>query len=232
MRKLLLATTLLAAIGVTPALAADSAISIWNTANPGGIETATGIGQASVLSSNLSGITVSVSSVLRGTGPDQLTEANINIDNTDSTTQTLRIIAGANGFAGPSDAFNLTGAIGVTLGGADLVGAYFVDGTNTLNGQGLTVTGTNIGNFDSGLLSGPQSFSFNGIGADLVNTPYGLAEELTLTLAPGAAVFIQGVSMDATTAIPELSTWVYTLAGFGLLGVVGLRRKSSARFAL
>lgn len=207
----------LGALMATPALAADTAITIWNTADPLGAETGIGTGSASVLSSSLDGITVSVSSVLRQTGPNDLTEANINIDNTTGTIQTLKIIAGANGYLGPSDAFKLTGAIGVTLGGADLIGSFFTDQTNSLNGEGLTITGTQIGTFNSGALTGPESFSFNGLGASSLVSPYGLAEELTLTLAPGASVFVQGMSMDATKAVPEPSTWAMMGIGFGFL---------------
>ena len=103
--KLLTTAAILAAL-TAPAAAADSAITIWNTLNPGGAESANGTGSASVLSSNLGGVTVSVSSVQKGTNPNDLTEANISIDNTTGTIQTLKIIAGANGYLGPSDVFH------------------------------------------------------------------------------------------------------------------------------
>jgi hypothetical protein len=231
MKRLLLATALATAFGA-PAMAADTAIIIWNTADPLGAETATGTTQASILSSNLDGITVSVSSVLKGTNPNDLTEANINIDNTTGTVQTLKIIAGANGYAGPTTGFTLTGTIGATLGGSDLVGQFFADATNSLNGQSLSVTGTLLDSFNSGALTGPQSFSFNGAGLDALLAPYGLAEELTLTLQPGASVFVQGVSMDAVNAVPEPSTWAMLIAGFGLIGALGWKRKRTPRFAV
>jgi hypothetical protein len=232
MKRLLLTTALLAAVGATPVRAADSALTIWNTANPGGAESANGTGGASILSSNLGGVTVSVSSVQRGINPNDLTEANISIDNTTGTIQTIKIIAGANGYVGPSDLFTLTGAIGATLGGSELMGQFFTDQGNTLNGNSsLAVTGTQIGSFDSGALTGPESFAFNGSGISSLLTPYGLAEELTLTLAPGATVFIQGMSMDAN-AVPEPSTWVMMGGGFAILGLLGLRKRRVPRFAV
>ena len=229
MHKLLMSTAILAGLA-TPAAAANTAIIIWNTADPLGAESATGTGQASVLSSSLDGITVSVSSVLRQTSPNDLTEANINIDNTTGSVQTLKIIAGANGYLGPSDGFKLTGAIGATLGGADLFGQFFADSANDLNGQSLSVTGTFLNSFDSGALTGPQSFSFNGFGVDALTGPYGLAEELTLTLQPGASIFVQGVSMDAN-AVPEPSTWAMMISGFAFLGFFGARKVRKDRLA-
>jgi hypothetical protein len=231
MRRFLLSGVMLAALS-SPVLAADTAITLWNTANPAGSETAIGTGSASVLGSSLNGITVSVSSVLRGTAPNDLTEANINIDNTTGSIQTLKIIAGANGYPGPSSLFHLTGTIGVTLGGADLTGQYFVDNTNTLNGETLSVVGTQIGSFDSGALVGPESFSFNGFAPFGATNPYGMAEELTLTLNPGAAIFVQGVSMEATSAVPEPGTWAMMGLGFALMGIIGAMRKRVPRFAI
>jgi hypothetical protein len=126
--------------------------------------------------------------------------------------------------------FTLTGTIGATLGGSDLFGSFFADNTNTLNGENLSVVGTDIGDFNSGGLNGPQSFSFNGLGLDGLTGPYGLAESLTLTLQPGARIFVQGVSMDAT-AVPEMKTWAMLGAGFGLMALMGLKRSRKDRLA-
>lgn len=230
-KGIILAGAALALIS-TPVLAANTAIIIWNTANPGGAEAATGTDTADVATSNLNGVTVTLSFVNRGTLPNDLTEGNIQIKNTDSATQTLKIIAGANGYLGPSDAFKLSGTIGATLGGSDFAGEFFADNTNSLNGESLSVTGTSLNSFDSGGLLGPQSFSFNGFGVDAVTGPYGLAEELTLTLKPGATVFVQGLSMDAVNTVPEPSTWAMMLGGFALIGFLGLRKRRAARFAV
>ena len=121
--------------------AANTAITMWNTANPGGAETAIGTDDADLAVSNFGGVTVTLSFVNRGTAPNQITEGNINIDNTTGSVQTLSIIAGANGYLGPADGFTLTGTIGATLGMSDLLGSFFVDGGNTLNGTNFGVVG-------------------------------------------------------------------------------------------
>ena len=233
MKRLLLTTALLAAVGASPAMAANTALVLWNGANPGDAETAQGNDAAALIGSSLDGITISVSAASRATDPNGLSEGNITITNTTNTVQVLHIVAGANGFAGPSSDFNLTGTIGVDSGSATLGGSFFADNANTLNGTAAGgVTGTDIGDFLSTLLTGPKSFSFNGSGVDAVTGPYGLAESLTLTLQPGAVVGVQNVSMDVS-AIPEPSTWVMMGGGFALLGLLGLRKRNrTPRFAV
>ena len=215
---------MLAALGATQAQAANTAIILWNTADPGGFESATGTGSAAIATSNLAGITITLSTVNRTTGPNQLTEGNILIQNTDSAVQTLKIIAGANGFTPGANEFKLTGTIGVTSGIADLAGAFFVDGTDSLNGTNETIVGVGLNSFDTGSLTGPFSFSKNLTGFDAVGGPYGMAEELTLTLQPGAKIFVQGESMVAAS-VPEPSQWAMMLSGFGLLGLIAYRRR-------
>jgi hypothetical protein len=38
--------------------------------------------------------------------------------------------------------------------------------------------------------------------------------------------------MDATNAVPEPSTWAMLLGGFGLFAILGLRKRSTPRFAV
>jgi hypothetical protein len=226
MKKLLLTTGLLTAISVSPALADNIALTMWT--NPGDIVTETGLGSVDLGPQNLDGVTVTLTTGNRLTDPNGLNEANINIDNTNKVAETLNVIVGANGYEPKGGEFKLSGTIITTGGTADLKGSYFVDGLDTLNGQTTSVVGTDIRNFDSLVLSGPDSFSFNGFGTDNVIGPFGMAEVLTLTLQPGAAVGVQGVAM---ISVPEPKTWVMGGIGFALLGLLGLKRSRSARFA-
>ena len=213
-----------------PAMAANTAIIIWNQANPGDFESAVGTGQANLVSSDFDGVSITLSRVNRLTNPNGMTEANINIDNNTDSVQVLRIIGGVNGLFGAANGFTLTGTIGGQNGVSDLVGAFFADANNTLNGQSFTPFGDLLQTFNSGSLSGTQSFSFNGFGPDSLNGPYGLAESLTLTLQPGAGVFVQGMSMSAS-AVPEPKTWAMMGIGFALMGLVGFKRSRKARLA-
>jgi hypothetical protein len=236
MKKLLLTTALLGALGLSPALAADTALTLWNSANPGGAVTAIGTTTAVLSGSNLGGITISTSGVLRETVPSNgMTESNLFITNTTGSVQTLDILAGTNSFLGPNNAFNASATILIGTGSAELTGEFFVDPLNTLNGVNTgPVVGTQIGGtFDSGLLTGPFSFSSNSPDVPFsVTGLYGMAEELQLTLQPGAFIGVQSISMNATNAVPEPSTWAMMLGGFGLMALLGLKRRKTARFAV
>jgi hypothetical protein len=229
---LMAASAAILACASAPASAANTALTLWNAANPGGAETATGTDSADLNSSSFNGVNVTFSFVDRTTGPNSLTEGNVFITNTTNTVQVLRIIAGANGYFGPDNLFNASGTILTAIGGAELAGSFFADNTNFLNGSGpLTVTGTDIADFDSGPLSGPFSFSSNGTAAFAVGATFGMAESLTLTLQPFAFVAVQSISMDAANAVPEPRTWAMFGIGFGLMALMGLKRGRKNRLA-
>ena len=236
MKKLLLTSVALIALA-SPAIAANTALTLWNDANPGGAVTATGSGSAVLSGSSLGGITISTSGVSRSTVPGpSMTESNLFITNTTGTVQTLDILAGTNGFLGPDNLFNASATILIGTGQAELTGQFFVSTTNALNGVNTgPVIGTQIGGtFDSGLLTGPFSFSSNSPNVPFsVTGLYGMAEGLQLTLQPGAFVGVQSISMNAVNAVPEPSTWVMMGGGFALLGLLGLRKRiKTPRFAV
>ena len=235
MKKLLLTTALLSAIGASPAFAANTALTLWNDANPSGAETAISTDTAVLSGSSLSGITIQSSGAQRFASPNNsLTESNLFVTNTTGTVQTLDIIAGANGYLGPSGSFNASATILTGTGQVELTGNFFVSTTNFLNGTNTgPVTGTQIGGtFDSGLLTSPFSFSSNSPNVPFgVSGLYGMAESLQLTLQPGAFVGVQSISMDAN-AVPEPGTWAMMGVGFALLGALGLRKRRVPRFAV
>ena len=222
--------------GASPAIAADTALTLWNsTGNPSGaVVTAIGTSTAVLSGSSLGGITISTSGVQRETVPNNgMTESNLFITNTTGTVQTLDILAGTNSFLGPNNLFDASATVLIASGQADLTGQFFVDPLNTLNGVNTgPVVGTQIGStFDERFCCRvPFSFSANSPFVPFsVTGLYGMAESLQLTLQPGAFVGVQSISMDATNAVPEPSTWAMGIAGFGLLALRGLRKRRVSR---
>ena len=102
-------------------------------------------------------------------------------------------------------------------------GSFLIDNDNLLNGTDEFAHGIDIKDFVSGALTGPDR-SFNGKGFDLATTPYGMTEVMDLTLAPGASVAVQGISMEAS-AVPEPRTWAMMAIGFALMAGMGLKRR-------
>lgn len=229
MRNVLLAATAACALAASSgAHASNIAFTLENGASSSNI----GTDNVSIGPVTLGGVSVTLSTGSRTTLPNGLQEQNINIDNLTSSVQTLYMLIGANDYLGSAGEFKLSGTIIVQavtghVSSADVTGSYFVSPTNFLNGDNsIAPGGTDIRNFDSLALIGPGSFSFNGLGADKVSGPYGLAESLTLTLQPFSEVGVQGIGM---TAIPELPSWAMGLGGFGLLGLLTSRRQRGQR---
>ena len=134
------------------------------------------------VSVDFDGVTITLSRVNRLTGPNGITVANINIDNTTDSVQTLKIIAGANGFLGPNqrlhpDRHRLAAQ---ATASPTSWGRSFGVTDNSLNGQGFAVDGLDLGDFDSQLSpSALHSRSRSmGLASDRLDGPYGMAKEL------------------------------------------------------
>ena len=88
-----------------------------------------------------------------------------------------------------------------------------MDPSNTLNGTNDNAVGNSIKTFDTGPVHAPQSMSENLTGVEPVDTPYGMAEDLTLTLQFGARAIVDVASMTATP-VPG------PVVGAGLPGII------------
>lgn len=234
MKRLALAAALLIAAPITPALAQNTAISIWNTANPGGLETAIGTSIATLGPASLGGVTIETSIGTRVTSPfNEVNGAQILLVNTTGSSQTVELSVGADNFIGVDNRYHQSATINLQSGTADLMGSYFVDPLNALGGTTASnPPGVNNFSFDSGSLTGPQAISENHFANFPSSGPlYSMGETLTLTLGAGAIVGVQGISMTSAP-IPEAPTWAMMLGGFGLLaGVAYARRRKAPRLA-
>ena len=236
MKNLLVAGCVIAGFGIGSmhsAEAANTALILWNGADPADAEAATGVGSASLLGSNLDGITITVSNVNRETNPNGITESNINLDNTTGSVQVLHIIAGANGFLGPSKEFGLSATILTALGASNLTGSFFADNTNSLNGESFGVTGNGHRRLSpESAFNGPRSFSFNGDGFDSVTGPLRAGGEPDPDLAGRGRRSAFNRSRWTPWAVPGTPHVGDAMAmGFGLLALLGVKRKRT-RFAV
>ena len=101
MKRLLMATAL-ASVFAGPAMAANTALTLWNDSNPAGAETAISTDTAILSGSSLGGITIQTSGAQAVHHAEQLADRKqLFVTNTTGTVQTLDIIAGANGYPWP-----------------------------------------------------------------------------------------------------------------------------------
>ena len=236
MKRLLLAAVFLAAVGASPSKAA---LQIAADINGAGFFCANG--QACDQNSNpnviitnnanLDGILFSSSSTSSGVNPDFLNSSNLVITNTNSTAVTITIDVSNTGFLSPVKGFT-TADSGVWQGTSATSSAtmkWFVDPLNRQGADDAFDTPGALLEELTSTSSGPLlAFSQNTPNIeDFLNGPFSMTEQITITLQPGESLVNRGQSILGQ-AVPEPSTWAMGLAGFGLLGFMGLKRRRSS----
>jgi hypothetical protein len=114
-------------------------------------------------------------------------------------------------------------------------------GTSTLNffadpangqpaGVGLNIPGTNLFTATGSPATNPDSFSGSNDSPFDASGPFSMTETANLALRSGGSITGFNESMQ-TAAIPEPRTWAMLAIGFALMGLVGARKRHTARFA-
>jgi hypothetical protein len=168
-----------------------------------------------------------------------LSDANLTITNTGTTTDTLFFTVGEIGYAPGATDFAMSGSgtfndnVCATCGGSL---SFHVDPANEQGGTldlilGPTAPGTLL--FEPSLIpvtTNPQAFDGNETVPFPVGAPYSMALDYSVTLQPGGSIVGLESAIDAT-AVPEASTWVMLVAGFGLLAFAAQRKRASIGIA-
>jgi hypothetical protein len=158
--------------------------------------------------------------------PNILQLSSSNIVNETGAPLTITMVASDTSFVGPVTAVLESGSLTFN----DAVGSsasslkFWADplnrqGANPLNTPGIlldTVSGTPTTNPDS--FSGSLLSPFSSLGS------FSMTEGASLNLIGGGSITGYNQAMQ-TGAIPEPSTWAMMIAGFGLVGLLGLRRR-------
>ena len=189
-------------------------------------------GVIAIGSETLGGVTIFGTFAASQTGPDQLKAINFQITNASGSTQTLLMAVGDDGFTGKASSFAgsaaglWTNAPSTSVNNAAY--GFWVDGANVQGAaNSLDLPGTNILDFLTNHSTGalPNSFADTGSANFLVTGPFSMTMGANFTLANGASL---SGNEQAIQAVPEASTWAMAAAGFGLVGLVGLRKRKSA----
>jgi hypothetical protein len=166
------------------------------------------------------------------TGPDTLSVSNLTITNmSTSKTETLNMAMGDTGFLGIVSGIRSSASLTFNHdnGGSGAL-SFWAD---HLDGQpGLTafdLPGVNLFSTSQNVSTSPDSFSGTKDTAFFSSGLFSMAEGAALTLKPGASITGFNESM-AASAIPETKTWAMLGIGFGLMAIMGVRRRRDSRW--
>jgi hypothetical protein len=236
MRNLLLASTLLAAVGASPA---HAALQIAADINGAGFFCANG--QACDQNSNpnviitnnanLDGILFSSSSTSSASSKTQdfLNSSNLVITNTNSTAVAVTITVSNTDFTAPVKSFT-TADSGVWQGSSAISTAtmkWFVDPLDRQGADNAFNTPGDLIEQVTSTSAGPLlAFSQNDPDVpDGLDGPFSMTEQITIVLQPGESLVNRGQSIvGIPSAIPETSTWMMMAIGLAFMGFAGHRR--------
>jgi hypothetical protein len=107
--------------------------------------------------------------------------------------------------------------------------SFFADPANTQGANPTNTPGIPLLSTSAAPATNPDSFSGTTTTGFIANSPFSMTESASLNLIGGASV--TGFDQSMQTVVPEASTWSMLIAGFGLLGFLGVRKSRKSRFA-
>jgi hypothetical protein len=240
MRNLLLATTLLAAMGAAPAhatlqIAFTDGTNVVTCADGQACDLAGPANNIIVLNETVGAFHIigTVAASSSAIGNDNLQFSTSLIQNSGSSLGHLTAIVGDTNFIGPVNAVresaSLTFNSAVGSGASTL--RFFADPANGQPaGVGLNIPGTQLFTTSGSPSTDPDSFAGTNTSPFSAGGLFSMTETANLALIGGGSITGFNESM-ATTAIPEPRTWAMLAIGFGLMAAMGFKRRA-ARFAL
>ena len=225
MRNLLLASTLLAAVGATPA---HAVLQISITAN--GSTFTCSDGEVSCDQSGGANNLLTVDTTVGGAfieltltqstfgKPDSLQLSSSNIENVSGAPISIAFTASDTGFIPPVTHIEDSGSLTFN----DAVGSAASSLTFLANGTVLEmVSGTPT--------TDPDSFAGSNFAPFVTNSPFSMEEQAHLNLIAGGS--ITGFNQSMTSGIPEPKTWVMLAIGFGFMAWGAITRKKARELA-
>lgn len=239
MTKLLLTTTILAAIGASPAMARlQLSIGVGAstfTCFDGQLscDVSGGANNLLTIDQTIGNAFVQITLAQSSFGAaNTLQLSSSSITNEGLTPITIKLLASDTSFDPPvsfirsSASLTFNDAVGSTQSAlqfwADPLNTQGANPNNTPGNLLETVLGTPV--------TDPDSFSGSRVTAFSANDPFSMTEGASLALRGGGS--ITGFNQSMTSGVPEAKTWAMLLIGFGFLGLAGFRRRVRDRLAM
>jgi hypothetical protein len=237
MKKRLLSTALLAAIGAAPADAAlrlsisDGASTFTCVDGQLGCDLSGGANNLLAVNTAFDGFFVQLTLAQSSFGKVntlQLSSSNI----TATSAGTLTILASDTSFLAPVSSINSSGSLtfNADVGAGPSTLKFWADHANAQGANPNQTPGVLLETATGTPLTDPDSFSGSKISSFISNSPFSMTEGAQLALIAGGSVTGFNQSM-VTSAVPEPSTWLLGLTGFGLVGALALRKGRKDRLA-
>jgi hypothetical protein len=233
MKNLLLAGTLLAALGASPAharlqIALGVGASTF-TCFDGQLscDQSGGANNLLIVDQSIGGLLVQIALTQSTFGkPDSLQLSASNIINESGVPVTIKLLASDTDYTGPVKAINNSGSLtfNQNVGAGDSTLSFWADKTNTQGANPTNTPGTLLESVAGHAVTDPDSFSGSLITPFASLGLFSMTEGASLTLRPLGSITGFNQSME-TVPVPEPATWAMLAVGFGLLGFYGMKRK-------
>ena len=152
-----------------------------------------------------------------------------NIENTLGVPIKVTLLASDTGFTAPVSFVNNSGSLtfNANVGAPDSTLKFWADALDTQGANPDNTPGALLESVSGHALTDPDSFSGSRVAAFVSGSPFSMTEGAALALRSDGSV--TGFNQSMTTGVPEPSTWALVLAGFGLLSIVGMRKRTGHR---
>jgi hypothetical protein len=154
-----------------------------------------------------------------------------NIENTTGVPLTVTLLASDTGFLSPVTFIQNSGSLtfNSNVGAPDSTLKFWADTLDTQGANPTNTPGTLLETVSGHALTDPDSFSGTLVSPFDANSPFSMTEGAALVLRSGGSV--TGFNQSMESGVPEPKTWAMLAIGFGLLALLGVKRKR-ARFAI
>lgn len=238
MKNLLLAGTILAAVGASPAQArlqlsiSDGATTFTCFDGQLGCDQSGGANNLLTVDQTIGGAFVQITlaqSFFGATNELQLSSSNI--ENTTGAPITVTLLASDTGFVPPTEFVRNSGSLtfNSNVGAPDSTLKFWADASNVQGANPNNTPGTLLESVSGHATTDPDSFSGSLVSPFSALAPFSMTEGASLALIGNGSV--TGFNQSMQSGVPEPSTWALMGLGFGALAWMGLKRRKSQRFA-
>jgi hypothetical protein len=145
---------------------------------------------------------------------------------------TVKLLASDTGFDAPVSFINNSASLTFNnaVGSGQSALQFWADPLNTQGANPNNTPGSLLETVVGTPLTNPDSFSGSNLAAFSSGSPFSMTEGASLALRGGGS--ITGFNQAMESGVPEPRTWAMLILGFGLMGLMGFKRRIRDRIAM